>query len=91
MTADRKKKLILALFLVLTLISLTAAEKILNFKTTHGIAQSRAMYAQPEKTIDVAFIGSSHVHCDINTALLWERYGIAGYDYSAGEQPLWIT
>lgn len=53
--------------------------------------QARAMYDQPKDTIDVVFMGSSHIHCDVNTALLWEKYGIASYDYSAAEQPLWIT
>ncbi|MCR5101394.1 MAG: hypothetical protein K6B41_08570 [Butyrivibrio sp.] len=36
-------------------------------------------------------MGSSHIHCDVNTAYLWQNYGISGYDYSAAEQPLWIT
>ncbi|MCH5257497.1 MAG: hypothetical protein J1D87_09395 [Lachnospiraceae bacterium] len=49
------------------------------------------MYIQPKNSIDVVFMGSSHIHCDVNTAMLWEDYGIAAYDYSAAEQPLWIT
>ena len=33
----------------------------------------------------------SHVHCDINTGLLYDSYGITAYDYSGAEQPLWMT
>ncbi len=66
-------------------------DKLLSYKTEHGIRQARELYSQPRNTIDVVFLGSSHIHCDVNTALLWEKYGIAAYDYSAAEQPLWIT
>ena len=82
------KFIALVLALILTVVF---AERLLSFKTIHGIRQARDMYVQPKDTIDVAFLGSSHVHYDINTALLWENYGIAAYDYSAAEQPLWIT
>lgn len=60
-------------------------------KTTEGIAQARYMYSQPKNSIDVAFLGSSHTFCHVNTALLWEDYGVSAYDYSAAEQPLWTT
>ncbi len=66
-------------------------DRLLGFKNAHGISQARDMYAQPKDTIDVVFLGSSHIHCDVNTANLWRDYGIAAYDYSAAEQPLWIT
>lgn len=77
--------------MVLIIGSLTVADRVLCVKTEHGASQARKMYDQPRNTIDVVFMGSSHIHCDINTALLWEEYGIASYDYSAAEQPLWIT
>lgn len=78
-------------FIVLTIISLQCVDKLLCVKTAHGIQQARDMYIQPKNSIDVVFMGSSHIHCDVNTAVLWEDYGIAAYDYSAAEQPLWIT
>ena len=65
--------------------------RLLCIKDEHGIRQASELYVQPEDSIDVAFMGSSHVHYDVNTAYLWEQFGIAGYDYSAAEQPLWIT
>ena len=82
------KMIIFCAVLIFILNVLTA---LLRPKTSHGIKQSLYMYSQPHNTIDVAFMGSSHVHCDINTKQIWEDYGIAGYNYSAAEQPLWIT
>ncbi|WP_022778811.1 hypothetical protein [Butyrivibrio sp. AE3009] len=82
------KFIALVLALVVTFLF---ADRLLSFKTIHGIRQARDLYVQPRDTIDVAFLGSSHVHYDMNTAYLWENFGIASYDYSAAEQPLWIT
>ncbi len=64
---------------------------IVSLKSEHGIRQASYMYAQPENTIDVVMMGSSRVHCNINTAVLWDLYGYACYDYSAAEQPLWLN
>lgn len=86
-----KKVIIVIVTTSIFVLALIAAKIMLQPKTNDGIMQSRCLYDQPGDSIDVAFLGSSHVHCDVNTAFLWENYGIAGYDYSAAEQPLWIT
>lgn len=88
---ERKKNVmrIGALFaLVITFYFLVS---ILGFKSPHGIDQLEGIYKQPKETIDVVFMGTSHVHCGVNTGILWEKYGIAAYDYSGAEQPLWMT
>lgn len=90
MKIDRKY-IIVTLYIVLLVITLSFAKALLSVKSEHGIRQARDMYIQPKNSIDVVFMGSSHVHCDVNTALLWEKYGIAGYNYSGAEQPLWMT
>lgn len=79
------------LSLLLLVNGLAAANRLLCVKSQDGIDQARAFYHQPENSIDVVFLGSSHVHCNINTAYLWTEYGIAAYDYSAAEQPVWMT
>ncbi|MBR6326006.1 MAG: hypothetical protein IKR61_04300 [Lachnospiraceae bacterium] len=89
--ATIKKYCIRGAILLLTVVSILFADRLLCDHTAHGIRQARCIYDQPEDSIDVAMIGSSHIHCDVNTALLWEKYGITAYDYSAAEQPLWIT
>lgn len=89
-----KKKLkyfIVFFFILLTIVSFRCVDKLLSIKSAHGIQQARDMYIQPRNSIDVVFMGSSHIHCDVNTAMLWKDFGIAAYDYSAAEQPLWIT
>lgn len=72
-------------------ISLYFLSAILSFKSPHGINQLEGIYWQPKNSIDVVMMGTSHVHCGINTDLLWKEYGIAAYDYSGAEQPLWMT
>ena len=86
-----KKSIIPFIFTLLLIAALVISDRVLCFKTEHGVRQARDFYAQPRNTIDVAFLGSSHIHCDINTALLWRDYGIAACDYSGADQPLWIT
>lgn len=87
-----KKKWILPLITALLLvISFWMCHNIMCVKSPHGINQARAFYYQPKDSIDVLAVGSSHVHCGINPAMLWNFYGIASYDFSAAEQPLWET
>lgn len=83
------KHLIRIAFVLLTLWSLWYADLVLSIKSWHGIDQTRSLYYQPRNTIDVVCIGSSHVHCDIDTSTLWKEYGIAAFDYTGAEQPLW--
>lgn len=78
-------------FLVLLAVTIYLISSILKVKSSHGIDQQAGLYWQEEDTIDVIMMGTSHIHCNINTALLWEKYGIAAYDYSGAEQPLWMT
>ncbi|MCR5676367.1 MAG: DUF1574 domain-containing protein [Lachnospiraceae bacterium] len=78
-------------FILLTVLALFYFDAVLCVRSKHGVNQTRAFYAQPKNTMDVVFMGTSHIHCDIDPAVLWQNYGIASYDYSAAEQPLWIT
>lgn len=78
-------------FVLLLFCTFYIISTVLKVKSLHGIAQKDCFYWQPENTIDVVMMGSSHIHCNINNALLWEKYGIASYDYSGAEQPLWMT
>ena len=86
-----KSWLLRLLFLCIFIGAYHCMDILLKEKSIHGILQAREMYAQPRDSIDVVFMGSSHIHCGVNTALRWTDYGIASYDYSAAEQPLWIT
>ncbi len=84
---------IIAVILSITMIFSTVAvsDNLLKEKSESGIKQGLAMYEQPENTIDVVLLGSSHIHCGVNTAKLWNDYGIAAYDFSSAEQSLWVS
>lgn len=86
-------KRIIATVLSLAIVvgGLSTADYILKYRSNHGVKQCIALYKQPKNSIDVAFMGSSHIHYGVNTAKLWEDYGIAAFDYSTAEQPLWVT
>ena len=79
------------LSIIIFIVAITIANNILCTKTEAGITQLRALYDQPKNTVDVVMLGSSHVHCGVNTAKLFNDYGIAGFDLSSAEQPIWVS
>lgn len=86
-------KTFIATLLSVTMVfsSVAVTDKLLKEKSESGIKQCLAVYSQPEDTVDLLVLGTSHVHCGINTAKLWNDYGIAAYDYSSAEQSLWVS
>ncbi|MDO4331205.1 MAG: hypothetical protein Q4C58_00770 [Eubacteriales bacterium] len=85
----KKKGIRAAIFACLVMLALYLANCILCVKSPHGVNQARGLYVQPDEAIDVLFLGSSHVHCNVDTQLLWDNYGIAAYLCTSAEQPLW--
>lgn len=84
--------LIKALIIIATgVIILVGASKILTLKSEDGINQLQALYKQPENSIDVFFVGSSKIYCDIATGVLWDNYGIAAFDLGGAEAPSWVS
>lgn len=78
-------------FVLVLLVTIYLLVRVLVMKSPHGIDQLDGIYCQPRETIRVVAMGTSHIHCGVNTGVLWERYGIPAYDYSGAEQPLWMT
>lgn len=88
----RVKKVLTQIGAVLILaVTIYFLSSILGFKSPHGIDQLEGLYWQPQESMNVVVMGTSHVHCGVNTGLLWEKYEIPAYDYSGAEQPLWMT
>lgn len=86
----KQRKWIRALaFACLLAMLLHAVDSILCVKSPNGVNQTRGLYIQPYQKVDVLFLGSSHVHCNVDTRILWEEQGIAAYLCSGAEQPLW--
>ncbi|MCR5000599.1 MAG: hypothetical protein K6A71_02245, partial [Lachnospiraceae bacterium] len=89
-----KRKLIVNIvrFLVILAVFIVAyftLDKILLIKSEDGIEQIQSYYKQPEGTVDALFVGSSHIFCHVNTGVLWDEYGISGFDLAGAEQPYW--
>lgn len=70
---------------------LIVCSRILTLKSEDGISQFRSFYKQPEDSIDVLFMGSSHTYCNISTGLIWENYGIPTFNLGGAEAPTWSS
>lgn len=83
------KKIIraLAFFLVLALVY-GAVDTVLKIKS-YDMRSLRTLHEMEDGTLDVVFVGSSHVGMNIDNAQIWEETGIASYNVWAGMQPVW--
>ncbi|WP_300367112.1 SGNH/GDSL hydrolase family protein [Brachyspira sp.] len=78
-------------FIAIFITLLWFSSRVLRFKNDNGIYQGDSFYDQETNTIDVLFLGSSHIHYNVNPAILYNEYGIASYNYTSGSQPIWST
>lgn len=69
-------------FVLIFCVLLYSVSRVLRFKQD-GIYSNKMFYKQKNNTIDVLFIGSSHVYCDIDTAVLYKEYGISSFNLSS--------
>ena len=80
-------------FVVVLLISLycvlSFSNKVLSYKAPYGITQFEALSEQETDSVDVLFVGTSHVYSDINPAIIWEKSGIATFNLATGGAGLW--
>lgn len=82
-----------SMFLLLLTVGFCYFSEVLLWKTSADINlyNGRHFYETEEHTIDVMFFGNSHCFCTINNAVLYENYGIASYNFSAGAQQIGTT
>lgn len=59
-------------------------------RTSEGCIQLADFYKMPSNTIDVLFIGSSHVYYSVNTCQLYDEHGMTSYLLASPGQPVWI-
>lgn len=59
-----------------------------KYKDCGGGGGFENFYAATDDSIDVMFFGSSHAHCTVDTSMLWQDAGIAGFILSAGAQSI---
>lgn len=60
-------------------------------RSDEGCVQLADFYKLDNDTVDVLFVGSSHVYYSINTCMLYDDYGIASYLLASPGQPVWIS
>ena len=86
-----KRALSLLLILLLVLGSIYVLDRVLLIKRYDGVKPMQSFYAQSPGTVDVLFMGNSHIGVHIDTATLWEEYGISAFALWGGVQPMWNT
>ena len=64
-------------FILIFCVLFSGATYILRNKNEANIVLP--FYDEPKNTLDVIFIGSSHVMCSVYPMELYDRYGIASY------------
>lgn len=79
---------IVALVLCFALIY-ALVDGLLSTKAPDGIGTLEKYYALPEDTVDVLFVGSSHIGMNLDPSLLMDDYGIASYALWGGMQSVW--
>lgn len=79
------KKLISSIvFLLLAAFLALSAYRVLSWKDTTGgyLSSMQQLQATEKDQIDLAFLGSSHIYCDVNIAQIWNETGISAFDMS---------
>lgn len=70
-------------------ISLHIVTNIMMLKSEDGYDQMQSFYKQKENTVDVLFLGSSKIYCQVDTGILWDEHGMSAFDLGGAEAPTW--
>ena len=79
------------LIILVAVLILLGLGKLLLLKSEDGISQLESIRKQEKDTVDVIFLGSSHVYCNIATGVIWDNYGISSFDLGGAEAPAWVS
>lgn len=50
-----------------------------------------ALYSEPEQSVDVLIVGSSHVNCGYIPSMLWEENHLSACNVYSWSQPMWVS
>ncbi|MCR5310799.1 MAG: hypothetical protein K6E32_05200, partial [Lachnospiraceae bacterium] len=83
-----KRIVSVAVFTAVLFCAVLYTYNVLRWKDTTGdyLSSLEQLKNTPKNSIDVVFVGSSHVYCDIYPCFLWEKFGIAAFDMSVSGQ-----
>ena len=84
------KRLLSFLCFLAIIIGLFHAANVILFEKQHFGTAKNIAYEDPQK-IDVFFIGASHIFFGVNPMEIWNETGIAGYNLTTHQQPLWAS
>ena len=92
-----RKKIASSIVLMMILCLATSyVHGILSFKTIQSIAGPingtlglKAYYEQERDTVELLILGSSHAYKDVNSAVLYDEYGISSYVLGGPVQSFW--
>ena len=84
------KKWISFICFVFLVAGLFHLSNVMLFEKQHFGTAKNIAHEEPEK-IDVFFIGASHIFYGINPRVIWDESGIAGYNLTTHQQPLWAS
>lgn len=85
----KKHILKISVFSIIFIILFGYLSNILRFSYEDGVTPIEDLYLYPKNTIDVLFVGASCISVDLNSAIMWKDYGIAGYTLWGMQQPMW--
>ena len=85
-----KKKILSAICFFILAAGLFHLSNVMLFEKQHFGTAKNIAHEEPEK-IDVFFIGASHIFYGINPMVIWDQSGIAGYNLTTHQQPLWAS
>ena len=89
MSKKIRRILSVVFFLVIVVLLFHAANVMLFEKQHFGTAKNIAH--EEAGKIDVFFIGASHIFFGVNPMEIWDQTGIAGYNLTTHQQPLWSS
>lgn len=78
---------VVAFVVILTLV-LNRVYEIVSWKDTYGnyMSSVKELYSTPDDTIDLVFVGSSHMYGGIDPNYFWTEYGIPAFDMCCSGQ-----
>ena len=75
--------------IIVVVMVLFITNRILILKSEDGYDQMQSYYKQLPNTVDVLFLGSSKIYCQIDTGVIWDNYGISSFDLGGSEATTW--
>ena len=74
-------------FLVVIVLLLGMLGELLRDKAT----TLSVLYSEPEQSLDVLIVGSSHVNCGYIPSMLWEENHLSACNVYSWSQPMWVS